>query len=96
MYLMDTTTGPEVIKLESILKHKIKHNGWLLVDMCPWAANHCALFWDVFREKEENYLLLLWVDENIFSKFHGGISKFQIEKKDIYHSLVLFKKILVL
>ena len=27
-----------------ILKLKIKHNYWLLVDTCPQAANHCALF----------------------------------------------------
>ena len=39
-----TDAGPEVIKLECILKLKIKHNGWLLADRCPQAANHCALF----------------------------------------------------
>ena len=38
------TSGPEVIKLEYSLKLKIKHNDWLLADMCPQAANHCALF----------------------------------------------------
>ena len=36
--------GLEVIKLEFILRLKIKHNDWLLVDTCPQAANHCALF----------------------------------------------------
>ena len=36
--------GPEVIKLEYSLKFKIKRNDWLLVDMCPQAANNCALF----------------------------------------------------
>ena len=36
--------GPEVIKLEFILKFKIKRNDWLLADTCPQAANHCALF----------------------------------------------------
>ena len=36
--------GPEVIKLEYSLRRKIKHNDWLLVDTCPQAANHCALF----------------------------------------------------
>ena len=36
--------GLEVIKLEYNLKLKIKHNDWLLVDTCPQAANHCALF----------------------------------------------------
>ena len=36
--------GPEVIKLELILKLKIKRNDWLLVDTCPQAANHWALF----------------------------------------------------
>ena len=34
----------EVIKLEFILKLKIKHNDWLLADTCLQAANHCALF----------------------------------------------------
>ena len=34
----------EVIKLEFILRLKIKRNDWLLADMCPQAANHCALF----------------------------------------------------
>ena len=36
--------GPEVIKLESILKLKIQRIDWLLGDMCLQAANHCALF----------------------------------------------------
>ena len=36
--------GLEVIKLEFSLKLKIKHNDWLLADMCLQAANHCALF----------------------------------------------------
>ena len=37
-------SGLEVIKLELILKLKIKCNNWLLTDTCPQAANHCALF----------------------------------------------------
>ena len=36
--------GLEVIKLEFILNLKIKHNDWLLADMCLQATNHCALF----------------------------------------------------
>ena len=36
--------GLEVIKLEFILRLKIKRNDWLLADTCPQAANHCALF----------------------------------------------------
>ena len=36
--------GFEVIKLEFIIRLKIKHNDWLVVDTCPQAANHCALF----------------------------------------------------
>ena len=36
--------GLEVIKLEYILILKIKRNDWLIADMCPQAANHCALF----------------------------------------------------
>ena len=38
------TPDLEVIKLEFILRHKIKHNDWVLADTCPQAANHCALF----------------------------------------------------
>ena len=34
----------EAIKLEFILKLKIKRNDWLLADTCPQAANHCDLF----------------------------------------------------
>ena len=34
----------KVIKLELILKLKIKHNDWLLADTCLQAANHCAYF----------------------------------------------------
>ena len=37
-------SGLEVIKLEFILKLKLKHNDWLLADKCPQAANHCTLF----------------------------------------------------
>ena len=40
----DKETGLEVIKLEFILRLKIKHNDWLLADTCPQSANHCALF----------------------------------------------------
>ena len=36
--------GIEVIKLEFILRLKIKRNDRLLADTCPQAANHCALF----------------------------------------------------
>ena len=36
--------GLEVIKLEFLLKLKIKHNDWLLADTCPQAANRCTLF----------------------------------------------------
>ena len=35
--------GFKVIKLEFILRLKIKHNDWLLADTCPQAAYHCAL-----------------------------------------------------
>ena len=40
-----SSSGLEVIKLQFILKLKMKHNDWLLADTCPQAANHCALFW---------------------------------------------------
>ena len=36
--------GLEVIKLEFILRLKIKCNDWLLADTCPQAANHFAFF----------------------------------------------------
>ena len=36
--------GLEVIKLEFILRLKIKRSDWLLADTCPQTANHCALF----------------------------------------------------
>ena len=39
------TPGLEAIKLEYSLRLKIKHNDLLLADMCPQAANRCALFW---------------------------------------------------
>ena len=38
------SSGFGVIKLELILKLKIKRNDWLLADTCPQAANHYALF----------------------------------------------------
>ena len=37
--------GLKVIKLEYILRLKIKRNDWLIADTCPQAANHYALFW---------------------------------------------------
>ena len=36
-------SGLEVVKLEFILKLKIKRNDWLLAGTCPQAANHCVL-----------------------------------------------------
>ena len=36
--------GLEVIKLEFILKLKVKRYDWLLMDTCPQAANNYALF----------------------------------------------------
>ena len=41
---MPSTSGLEVIKLEFILRLKIKRNDWLLADTCPQAANQYALF----------------------------------------------------
>ena len=38
-------SGLEVLKLEFILRLKIKHNDWLLADTCRQATNQCALFW---------------------------------------------------
>ena len=36
--------GLKVIKLEYILRLKIKRNDWVIADTCPQAANHYALF----------------------------------------------------
>ena len=36
--------GPEVLKLEFILKLKTKRNNWLHADMCPQAANIALYF----------------------------------------------------
>ena len=44
MLSLSMTPGLEVIKLEYSLRLEIKRNDWLLVDTCPQAANHCALF----------------------------------------------------
>ena len=41
---INTTSGLKVIKLEYILRLKIKRNDWLIADMCLQAANHYALF----------------------------------------------------
>ena len=43
-FLHVNVPGVEVIKLEFILRLKIKHNDWLLADTCPQADNHLALF----------------------------------------------------
>ena len=45
-FVITAFPGLEVIKLEFILRFKIKRNNWhwLLADTCPQAANHCALF----------------------------------------------------
>ena len=40
-----SSPGLEVIKLEFILRLKIKHTDWVPADTCLQAANHCALFW---------------------------------------------------
>ena len=42
--LRPISPGLEFIKLKYGIKLKIKHNDWLLADMCPQAANHCAVF----------------------------------------------------
>ena len=42
--LLIWSTGQEVIKLEYILKLKIKQTDWLLPSTCSEAANQCALF----------------------------------------------------
>ena len=41
---IDGSPGLKVIKLEFILRLKIKCNVLLLADTCQQAANHCALF----------------------------------------------------
>ena len=43
-YCQQYKSDLEVIKLEFILRLKIKRSDWLLADTCPQTANHCALF----------------------------------------------------
>ena len=43
-YLIVSIPSLEVIKLEYILRLKIKRSDWLLANTCPQSANHCALF----------------------------------------------------
>ena len=43
-YSTHSNPGLEVIKLEPILRLKIKRNDWLPADTCPQAAKHWALF----------------------------------------------------
>ena len=40
---MADSPGLEVIKPEYSFRLKIRRNDWLLADMCPQAANHCAI-----------------------------------------------------
>ena len=42
------TSGLEAIKLEVVLKLKLKRDDWLLADTCPQETNHCALFYSSF------------------------------------------------
>ena len=42
--IVASPAGPGVIKLDYSIKLKIKRNDWLIADICPQAANHCALF----------------------------------------------------
>ena len=56
------SSGLEVIKLEFILKRKIKCNDLLLADTCPQVANHCALF--VFETVLKFYNLEAWLLRN--------------------------------
>ena len=44
VHTLNLRPGLEVIKLEYRLDLKIKCNELPLADMCPKAANHCALF----------------------------------------------------
>ena len=41
--LLAKVPGLKVIILKYNLRLKIKRNDWLFADMCPQAANHCAL-----------------------------------------------------
>ena len=51
----DERAGHEVKKPEFILKLKIKHNDWLLVDKCPQAANYNAVFYNL----EASFVIIL-------------------------------------
>ena len=56
-YDVGVGAGLEVIKLEFILRLKIKRNDWLIADTCPQAANH----WFVCL-----FDLILYVHSTIF------------------------------
>ena len=57
----------ELIKLEFIIRLKIKRNDWLLADTSPQAAYHCALF-------ESENVLKFYNLEATRDCFHGIIS----------------------
>ena len=44
MHNFKQASGLEMLKLEFILKLKIKRNDWLFADTSPQAANQCTLF----------------------------------------------------
>ena len=44
MHNFEQALDLEFLKLEFILKLKIKRNDWLFADTSPQAANHCTLF----------------------------------------------------
>ena len=66
--------GLWVIKLELILKLKIKRNDWLLADMSPQAANHCALFKRTRVRKQS--IIALYFEVEIELKFYNLKARF--------------------
>ena len=56
--LQKKKTRLEVIKLEFILKLKIKCDDWLLADTCPQATNHYALFLEAMMFSMSSVILV--------------------------------------
>ena len=56
---------PDVMKLEYILKLKIKCNDWLLADKCVQAVNHCVIFY----VSTSSHSLCFILSSRIYSSF---------------------------
>ena len=71
---MYVSSGLEVIKLELILKLKIKRNDWLLADTCLQAANLCRLYFE-FETVLKFYNLNAWTLKASYTTSHNSSIK---------------------